>query len=101
MGNPVNADYTQASGTSMATPHVTASAALLLQQHPGWNAQQIRDALTSTAKPTGDPVYQQGAGVADVPSSRVWWVVTSRPVAIVSAAERVVAGPATCGGDDH
>jgi subtilisin family serine protease len=66
MGSPVDANYTAASGTSMATPHVAASAAILVQRHPGWTAQQIRDALTSTAKPTKDPIYWQGSGVTDI-----------------------------------
>lgn len=59
--------YMHISGTSMAAPHVAASAALVLQRHPDWTAQQIKDALTSTAKPTAnDPVSAQGAGLVDV-----------------------------------
>lgn len=59
--------YVAFNGTSMAAPHVAASAALLLQQHPDWTGQQLRDALTSTANPTeSDPIWWQGAGVVDV-----------------------------------
>ncbi len=36
-------------GTSMAAPHVTGAAALLLQLHPGWSPQQVKSALASTA----------------------------------------------------
>jgi subtilisin family serine protease len=39
-------------GTSMATPVVSAAAALLKQRHPGWTVEQVKSALEST----GDPV---------------------------------------------
>ncbi|MGH3734295.1 MAG: S8 family peptidase [Micromonosporaceae bacterium] len=59
--------YVGYSGTSMAAPHVAASAAIVRQRHPDWTAQQVRDALTSTARPTAnDPIWWQGAGVVDV-----------------------------------
>ncbi|MDX6259730.1 MAG: hypothetical protein QOH84_1418, partial [Kribbellaceae bacterium] len=50
MGDPVDDLYTAASGTSMATPHVAGSAALLAQAHPDWKADQLKNALVSTAK---------------------------------------------------
>ena len=40
-------------GTSMATPHVSAVAALIWSCHPAKTAQQIRNALTSTARDKG------------------------------------------------
>ena len=39
------------SGTSMATPHVTGVAALAVQAHPDWNAQEIAASLVNTADP--------------------------------------------------
>lgn len=67
MGSPVSEDYTRASGTSMAAPHVAGAAAILAQQHPGWGPQRLKAALTSTAATQdGYTVYQQGAGRVDV-----------------------------------
>lgn len=42
--------YGQASGTSMAAPHVSGSAALLKQLYPDWTPDQIRSALMSTGE---------------------------------------------------
>lgn len=67
MGTPVDDDYTTASGTSMATPHVAGAAAILAQEHPDWTAARLKSQLISTAKTTaGTPVHVQGAGRTDV-----------------------------------
>jgi len=66
LGAPVGDYYTTLSGTSMATPHVAGSAAILAEKHPDWKAAQLKAALMSTAKDDGYSVYQQGSGRVDI-----------------------------------
>src|ERR671935_1010224 len=62
-------------GTSMSAPHVSGAAALLLQLHPGWSAQEVKSALMTTAGPAWAdtartqeaPVTLGGAGLVDLP----------------------------------
>jgi subtilisin family serine protease len=48
-------DYARFPGTSMATPHVTAVAALVWSQQPSLPAAEVRRLLESTAKDLGEP----------------------------------------------
>ncbi|GAA1069121.1 S8 family serine peptidase [Streptomyces sanglieri] len=69
MGTPVDADYTSANGTSMATPHVSGAAAILAQRHPDWTADRLKQVLVGTAKQGSYTAYQQGGGRVDVPKA--------------------------------
>ncbi|HEX5534133.1 MAG TPA: S8 family serine peptidase [Actinomycetales bacterium] len=37
-------------GTSMATPHLAGMAAVVMQAHPGWSAEEVRSAIVNTAQ---------------------------------------------------
>ncbi|MGY0232846.1 S8 family serine peptidase [Longispora urticae] len=58
--------YRAMSGTSMATPHVAGAAAILAQSRPELSAQDRKATLMSSAK-SGGTVYEQGAGVVNIP----------------------------------
>ncbi|MFI5729819.1 S8 family serine peptidase [Kribbella sp. NPDC051587] len=66
LGTPVDDNYTTLTGTSMATPHVAGTAALLAQAHPDWKSAALKTQLISTANPQpGSEVTAQGAGRVD------------------------------------
>ncbi|BBH71822.1 peptidase [Actinoplanes sp. OR16] len=58
--------YEAMSGTSMATPHVAGAAAILAGQHPQWRAQELKNALMSSAAAVSGTAYEIGAGRVDV-----------------------------------
>jgi hypothetical protein len=79
INEPVADGYTALSGTSMATPHVAGAAALIAQQHPDWTGQQLKAALSSSAKPTqGLTAFDQGSGRVDVTRALNQTVVTEQ-----------------------
>ncbi|MGA7160792.1 MAG: S8 family serine peptidase [Bacteroidota bacterium] len=61
----MNGGYIAMSGTSMATPYVTAVAANVRQLHPDWSALQIRDAIISASADLGSSIFSQGRGKID------------------------------------
>ena len=80
IGQPVDDYYTTLSGTSMATPHVVGSAAILAQQHPDWKASELKSALMAASKVNpGQTVFEQGAGRVDIAAATKQTVTTSDP----------------------
>jgi subtilisin family serine protease len=63
LGPPGNL-FQAIAGTSMSSPHVAGSAALVAALHPSWSAGQIKSALETTAKTAG-VTKEDGATPAD------------------------------------
>ncbi|MGD9955367.1 MAG: S8 family serine peptidase [Candidatus Nanopelagicales bacterium] len=83
---PMGACFAFFSGTSMASPHLAGSAAVVRGQHPGWTAEQVRSAIVNTAtqgvlkdyktaQPTND-VIVVGSGLENLEAA------VSAPVAL-------------------
>ena len=59
--------YGRMSGTSMATPHTTGVAALILQEHPNYSPFEVKEALMNTAVHLKEErsVFEVGSGRID------------------------------------
>ncbi|MEP0845223.1 MAG: S8 family serine peptidase [Phycisphaerae bacterium] len=62
--------YAYASGTSLSTPLVAGAVACIVQAHPSWTVDHLRQRLTTTASDfvangTYDPQYVRGYGIID------------------------------------
>lgn len=89
-GSPPCFDFYQ--GTSMATPHLAGSAAVVIAAHPDWTAAQVRSAIVNTAnaqvltdfhagQPQEADVNVMGAGLEDL-AKAVAAPVTLDPVSV-------------------
>ncbi|MFI6229311.1 S8 family serine peptidase [Micromonospora echinospora] len=79
IGDPVGDRHVSLSGTSMAAPHVAGAVALLAQQRPGADANQLKAlVMASTRWHPEQTIFQQGAGRIDV-AAAVDQRITSDP----------------------
>jgi minor extracellular serine protease Vpr len=76
-------------GTSMATPHVAGSAALLIQLHPDWSPEQVKSALVNSAhrpvksstsgSPLSNPMNRGGGRIDLAAASQVTATIETSP----------------------
>lgn len=69
MGTPVNAYYTRVDGTSMATPHVSGLAALILAQNPTYSNEDVRQAIRISANNLGTSGFDLNYGYGRISTS--------------------------------
>jgi subtilisin family serine protease len=85
--------YTPMAGTSMAAPHVTGAAALVLSLRPSLNCEQVRQILTSTARHDGlaasAPDNAWGSGKLDVEAA----IARTRTAHFPLISNVVISGP--------
>jgi subtilisin family serine protease len=82
----------KASGTSMATPFVSGSAALVWSAHPSWTATEVADALENTAQDLGSPGMDATYGYGLVrPDLALDATVSAPPTSTPPATETITA----------
>ena len=79
--------YKYGSGTSMASPHVAGTAALILAANLGWTNDQVRAQLRDTANDLGDPGWDPhyGFGLVDAAEAAAAGTANEPPVVSISS----------------
>ncbi len=100
IADPSPAEWSFLSGTSMSSPHVAGSGALLKALHPTWTPAEIQSALMTTAQPplvkedltTPTDPFDVGSGRVDLPNAVQVGLVMNESQADYLAADPVTGG---------
>jgi subtilisin family serine protease len=90
MGITVSPGYTRASGTSMATPHVSGLAALILSQNQNYSNEDVRQVLRVSATDLGTAGFDLSYGYGRINSSAALGVPSVLEAKINSPADGTV-----------
>jgi len=96
-----DAEYGILSGTSMATPHMTGAAALVMALHNTWTPAEVQSALMTTAKTSvtengkASGPFDRGAGRADLTKAALAGFVMNETVPNYTAADPSTGGDPT------
>ena len=69
LGTSVDDNYTRLDGTSMATPHVSGLAALILSAHPEYSNEDVRQAIRASADNLGQQGFDPDFGYGRIDAS--------------------------------
>jgi hypothetical protein len=98
-GTPVGTGYTRASGTSMAAPHVSGLAALILAQNPNYSNEDVRQVLRVSAIALGTSGFNLTYGYGRINAAAAMGVPSVLEAKIIAPADGTsLTGPATISG---
>ncbi len=81
---PNGEEYRSIAGTSMAAPHVAALAALILQLHPTWTPEQVRQVIRQSSNDSSTPGFDPQSGYGRINAQQaVNWSNTPPPSAAI------------------
>lgn len=85
--------YWRLSGTSLATPIVAGIAALVMEAHPEWTAQQVRTAIMMSSSQADFPDNDLGWGIVNGPAAVDYIFDSVEPRGAIPTAVSLVAFP--------
>jgi serine protease AprX len=88
----IGGGYRYLSGTSMAAPHVAGAAALLLQAHPEWTPEIIKEELEKTSKDLGYSGKDNTHGSGRIDVFVAMNLTTNPPMAILDISDYIPKG---------
>jgi len=89
---PGYGNYCRAQGTSMAAPHVSALAALILAAHPNYTPEQVRNVIRSSAYDLGDAGFDVYFGYGRIDAAAALGVSDSGVAEITQPASNETVG---------